>query len=60
MDLNFSPEDVAFREEVRAFIEASYPKELEGKQEEGREHSSDRSRWAIDGQHRRHDDDGQI
>jgi alkylation response protein AidB-like acyl-CoA dehydrogenase len=31
MDLNFSPEEIAFRDEVRAFIEANYPKHLKGK-----------------------------
>jgi alkylation response protein AidB-like acyl-CoA dehydrogenase len=31
MDLNFSPQEVAFRDEVRAFIEANYPKHLKGR-----------------------------
>jgi alkylation response protein AidB-like acyl-CoA dehydrogenase len=31
MDLEFSPEEIAFRDEVRAFIEANYPKHLKGK-----------------------------
>ena len=31
MDLNFSPEEIAFRTEVRAFIEENYPKHLKGK-----------------------------
>jgi hypothetical protein len=31
MDLNFSPAEIAFRDEVRAFIEANYPKHLKGK-----------------------------
>jgi len=31
MDLNFSPEELAFRDEVRAFIDANYPKHLKGK-----------------------------
>ncbi|HZC16534.1 MAG TPA: acyl-CoA dehydrogenase family protein [Caulobacteraceae bacterium] len=31
MDLDFSPEDLAFREEVRAFIEQNYPDHLRGK-----------------------------
>ncbi|MDZ4693191.1 acyl-CoA dehydrogenase family protein [Terricaulis sp.] len=31
MDLNFSAEELAFRDEVRAFIEANYPKHLKGK-----------------------------
>lgn len=30
MNLEFSPEEVAFREEVRAFIEENYPEELKG------------------------------
>jgi len=31
MDLNFSSEEIAFRDEVRAFIDANYPKHLKGK-----------------------------
>ena len=31
MDLEFSPEDIAFRDEVRAFIEANYPPHLKGR-----------------------------
>jgi alkylation response protein AidB-like acyl-CoA dehydrogenase len=31
MDLQFSPEDIAFRDEVRAFIAENYPAELRGK-----------------------------
>ncbi|MEL6861121.1 MAG: acyl-CoA dehydrogenase family protein [Pseudomonadota bacterium] len=31
MNLEFSPEEIAFREEVRTFIEENYPQELEGK-----------------------------
>ena len=31
MNLEFSPEEVAFRDEVRAFIEANYPEQLKGK-----------------------------
>lgn len=30
MNLDFSPEEVAFREEVRSFIEENYPEELKG------------------------------
>ncbi|HPF23948.1 MAG: acyl-CoA dehydrogenase family protein [Hyphomonas sp.] len=30
MNLEFSPEEIAFREEVRTFIEENYPKELAG------------------------------
>jgi alkylation response protein AidB-like acyl-CoA dehydrogenase len=37
MDLEFAPEDVAFRDEVRAFIAESYPASLRGKQDEGDE-----------------------
>ena len=32
MDLDFSPEDLAFRDEVRAFIDQNYPAHLRGKQ----------------------------
>ncbi len=31
MDLEFSPEDIAFRDEVRKFLEESYPESLRGK-----------------------------
>jgi len=31
MDLNFTAEEIAFRDEVRAFIEENYPKHLRGK-----------------------------
>ena len=31
MNLEFSPEEIAFRDEVRTFIEENYPKELKGK-----------------------------
>ncbi|MCC7265854.1 MAG: acyl-CoA dehydrogenase family protein [Caulobacteraceae bacterium] len=41
MDMNFSPEDVAFREEVRAFIAENYPKELRAKQDAGEELSKE-------------------
>jgi len=37
MNLDFSPEDLAFREEVRAFIAENYPENLRGKQDEGEE-----------------------
>ena len=37
MDLEFSPEELAFREEVRNFIAENYPTELRGKQDEGDE-----------------------
>ncbi len=37
MNLDFSPEDVAFRDEVRAFIAEHYPAGLREKQEEGEE-----------------------
>ena len=37
MDLNFSPEDVAFRDEVRSFIAANYPPQLRQKSDEGEE-----------------------
>jgi len=37
MNLDFSPEDLAFRDEVRAFIAENYPASLRDKQEEGEE-----------------------
>ena len=37
MNLDFSAEDLAFRDEVRSFIADSYPAVLRGKQEEGDE-----------------------
>ncbi|WP_448577551.1 acyl-CoA dehydrogenase family protein [Thermaurantiacus sp.] len=37
MDLAFSAEEIAFRNEVRAFIETHYPAALRGKQDEGEE-----------------------
>jgi len=37
MNLDFSPEDIAFRKEVRAFIEENYPEDLKSKQDEGDE-----------------------
>lgn len=36
MNLDFSPEDLAFRDEARRFIADNYPADLEGKQDEGR------------------------
>ena len=35
MNLDFSPEDLAFREQVRRFIAENYPPELRGRQDEG-------------------------
>ena len=37
MDLAFSPEEQAFREEVRSFIAEHYPPQLRGKQDHGEE-----------------------
>ena len=37
MHLDFSPEDLAFQREVRAFIAENYPASLRGKQDEGDE-----------------------
>ncbi|MCS6986560.1 MAG: acyl-CoA dehydrogenase family protein [Sphingomonadaceae bacterium] len=37
MDLSFSPEELAFRDEVRTFIAENYPPELRGKQDMGEE-----------------------
>ena len=41
MDLNFSAEDTAFRDEVRTFIAENYPESLRGKQDEGEEMSKE-------------------
>ncbi len=41
MDLSFSAEDLAFRDEVRAFIAERYPAALRGKQDEGEELSKE-------------------
>lgn len=41
MDVEFSAEDLAFRDEVRAFIAESYPAHLRGKQDEGEELSKE-------------------
>jgi alkylation response protein AidB-like acyl-CoA dehydrogenase len=41
MDLEFSAEDRAFRDEVRTFIAENYPAQLRGKQDEGDELSKD-------------------
>ena len=41
MHLDFSPEDLAFQQEVRAFIAENYPAELRGKQDEGDELSKE-------------------
>ena len=37
MDMEFTAEDLAFRDEVRTFIAENYPQELRGKQDEGDE-----------------------
>ena len=37
MNLDFSPEDIAFRNEARAFIEENYPKAVRDKQARGEE-----------------------
>eukprot|EP01030_Chromulinospumella_sphaerica_P012976 gene12976-12759_t len=37
MNLDFSPEDLAFRDEVRAFVTENYPVELRAKASEGEE-----------------------
>lgn len=41
MNLEFSAEDAAFRDEVRRFIAEAYPKDLRGKQDEGEEMARD-------------------
>ena len=37
MNLDFSPEDLAFRDEVRTFIAQNYPAEVRAKQDAGEE-----------------------
>jgi alkylation response protein AidB-like acyl-CoA dehydrogenase len=39
--LDFSPEDLAFQQEVRTFIAENYPADLRGKQDEGEEMSKE-------------------
>ncbi|NJM49546.1 MAG: pimeloyl-CoA dehydrogenase large subunit [Sphingomonadales bacterium] len=41
MDMEFSAEDIAFREEVRSFITENYPESLRAAQEEGEEMSKE-------------------
>ena len=41
MNLEFSPEELAFQQEVRTFIAENYPANLRGKQDEGDELSKD-------------------
>ena len=41
MDMEFSPEDLAFQQEVRTFIAENYPADLRGKQDEGDELSKE-------------------
>ena len=41
MHLEFSPEDLAFQQEVRTFIAENYPADLRGKQDEGEEMSKE-------------------
>ena len=41
MNLEFSPEELAFQQEVRTFIAENYPANLRGKQDEGDELSTD-------------------
>jgi alkylation response protein AidB-like acyl-CoA dehydrogenase len=41
MNLDFSAEEIAFRDEVRSFIDQNYPAELRGKQDEGDELSKE-------------------
>ncbi|MCB1341163.1 MAG: acyl-CoA dehydrogenase family protein, partial [Pseudooceanicola sp.] len=46
MDLNWSPEDIAFREEVRAFLDEKLPKELADKvKRRGELTKADMERW---------------
>ena len=50
MDMEFSPEDLAFQQEVRDFIAENYPAELREKQDEGEETQrfiwSEETAWA--------------
>ena len=41
MDMEFSADELAFRDEVRTFIAESYPEQLRGKQDEGEEMSKE-------------------
>ncbi len=41
MNLEFSPEELAFQQEVRSFIAENYPEHLRGKQDEGEELSKE-------------------
>jgi len=41
MDMEFSPEDLAFQQEVRQFIAENYPADLRDKQDEGEEMSKE-------------------
>ncbi|HYE45057.1 MAG TPA: acyl-CoA dehydrogenase family protein, partial [Caulobacter sp.] len=41
MNLDFSPEDLAFRDEVRAFVAENYPEHLRAKADEGEELSKE-------------------
>jgi len=41
MDMEFSPEDLAFQQEVRSFIAENYPADLRDKQDEGEEMSKE-------------------
>lgn len=41
MDMEFSAEELAFQQEVRAFIAENYPEQLRGKQEDGEDLSKD-------------------
>ncbi len=50
MDLNYSPEEIAFRDEVRAFLAEKLPGELSRKVREGRElskHEMERWHWIL-------------
>ena len=47
MDLSFTPDELAFREEVRAFLSEKVPTDLTDKVCEGRHLSkADHERWA--------------
>ncbi|RAV74365.1 acyl-CoA dehydrogenase family protein, partial [Aerococcus loyolae] len=45
MDMSFSPEDLAFRDEVRSFIADNYPKDLKSRRTRGEMTKEDILRW---------------
>ena len=45
MDMSFTPEEMAFRDEVRAFIDENYPKDLKSKRTRGEMSKEDILTW---------------